>query len=347
MNLKALSEQLGLSQTTVSRALNGYPEVGKKTRERVLKAAAELNYRPNRFAKSLATGKTKHIGIIYPTEHNLITPLFNEFLGGITEKLVEAGLDLNITPTTTRNELETYHDVVRSGRVDGLIISSPLREDPRIQFLIETNMPFIVHGRTDAVDMGENPQPAPFSFIDVDNVGGFEKATQLLLNMGHQHIALINGDERLTFAHHRYQGYKKALQAQAQALRNELKYSFVDMTEKNGFEAATNALQQSPRPSAFLVSSIVFALGAKRAIREAGLVLGKDIALITYDDCLPYLEADKFNPTLTTIQSPIRQAGYAITQHLYEMIQSGGQHQTQKILDVDLIVRGSTCTVSV
>lgn len=335
MNLKTLSERLDLSQTTVSRALNGYPEVGKKTRERVLRMAAELNYKPNRFAKSLATGKSGHIGIIYPIENNLITPLFNEFLGGVTKKLAEEGLDLSITPTTAANELETYHSVVSSGRVDGLIISSPLCDDPRIKFLSETNTPFIVHGRTSDLEH------TPYSFIDVDNFGGFEKATQLLINMGHKDIALINGDESLNFAFQRSQGYLSALQKAAFPIREELIFSLRAMTEKNGYEATLEALQQTPPPSAILVSSVILALGTKRAIRELDLTLGKDISLITYDDCLPYLEASEFNPALTTIQSSIRQAGFEITQHLHEIIQSEGKHQIQKVMDVDLIVRDS------
>lgn len=340
MNLKALSERLGLSQTTVSRALNGYPEVGKKTRERVLKMAGELNYKPNRFAKSLATGKTEHIGIIYSIENNLITPLFNEFLGGVTEQLAESGLDLSIIPTTAANELETYHNVINSGRADGLIISSPLWDDPRIEFLSETNTPFIVHGRT------SNFEDKSFSFIDVDNFGGFEKATQLLIDMGHKNIALINGNEHLTFAFQRSQGYTSALQNAALPVQKDLILSHLDMTEKNGYQATLKVLRQTPRPSAILVSSIILALGTKRAIRELDLTLGEDISLITYDDCLPYLEASEFNPALTTVQSSIRQAGFEITEHLHKIIQSNGQHTIQKIMDVDLIVRNSTSEVS-
>ena len=344
MNLKELSEKLGLSQTTVSRALNGYAEVSQKTRERVQQAAEEMNYRPNRFAKSLATGKTGHIGLIYPVEHNLITPLFNEFLGGVTQKLVESGLDLSIMPTTINNELETYRNVVAAGRVDGLIVSSPLKNDPRIAYLSNTQMPFIVHGRT--LD-GEHAHTAPFSFLDVDNIDAFDRAVKLLINMGHKNIALLNGDhQKFTFAFHRLKGYQQALEQNGLPVQQELIFSREEMTEINGYEMACQALQSSLRPTAIIASSMILTLGVRRAIRDSDLRIGKEISVITYDDGLPYLESSKFSPSLTTVSSSIRQAGYEITEQLHQIIQSNGKHQVHKILQADLIVRESTSGVS-
>jgi LacI family transcriptional regulator len=342
MNLKTLSEKLGLSQTTVSRALNGYPEVSQKTRERVLRAAEEANYSPNRFAKSLATGKTGHIGLIYPVEHNLITPLFNEFLGGVTQQLVASGLDLIIVPTTSANELETYRNIVRTARVDGLIISTPLRKDPRIEYLSTTQMPFIVHGRTCDKDWGENNADAPFSFLDVDNSGAFYKGTRLLLDMGHKNIALLNGNADFTFAFHRSQGYQQALEQAGLPVRQALMFSREDMTEINGYEMACAALAMKPRPTAFISSSMILTLGMRRAIRDHGLTIGKQVSVLSYDDGLPYLESSKFNPALSTVYSSLRRAGYEITEHLHKIILSGGQYTVRKILDVDLVVRGST-----
>lgn len=346
MNLKTLSEQLGLSQTTVSRALNGYPEVSQKTRERVLRAAQEANYQPNRFAKSLATGKTGHIGVIYPVEHNLITPLFNEFLGGVTQQLVASGMDLSIIPTTSDNELDTYREIVDTGRVDGLILSTPLRKDPRIEYLTGTQMPFVVHGRTCDADWGEQQQNAPFSFLDVDNVGAFYKGTRLLIDMGHENIALLNGSPDFTFAFHRHQGYQQALEQADLPVRSGLIFAREEMTEINGYEMTCQALAMNPRPTAFISSSMILTLGMRRAIRDHGMTIGKDVSVISYDDGLPYLDCSKLNPALTTVYSSIRQAGYEITRHLHRIIQTGGEYKVRKILDVDLIVRGSTSSKS-
>ena len=345
MNLKELSEKLGLSQTTVSRALNGYPEVSQKTRERVRLAAEEMNYRPNRFAKSLATGKTEHIGLIYPVEHNLITPLFNEFLGGVTQKLAESGLDLSIMPTTSENELETYRSVVAAGRVDGLILSTPRTNDPRIDYLSNTNMPFIVHGRTLEKNAAKENETAPFSYLDVDNIDAFYRATQLLINMGHKNIALLNGRENYTFAYHRLKGYEQALTQSDLPIQKALIFSREEMSEINGYEMACQALLSKPRPTAIIASSMILALGIRRAIRDNQLTIGQDVSVVTYDDGLPYLETSKFNPALTSAYSSIREAGYQITDHLHRIIQSGGEHKIQKLLKADLIVRESTSAV--
>ncbi len=340
MNLKELSQKLGLSQTTVSRALNGYPEVGEKTRARVLKVAEEMNYRPNRFAKSLATGKTGHIGIILPVERNLfVTPLFHEFMRGIAEFLVKKDLDLTIMPVKTKHELQTYRQLAKSGRVDGVILSTPLRQDPRIEHITDMGMPFIVHGRLHPEEGGEALTDMPFSYLDIDNKGAFEKATQLLLDMGHQCIVLVNDNPQFTFAYHRLLGYRAALQHDGVCFDADRVYA-VDMTEEQGYQAAIKALHKKPRPTAFLVSSIIMTLGVKRAIRQIGLRPGKDISIITHDDELPFLQASKFDPPLTTVSSSIFQAGYTITSHLYDLIETGTKHQ--QVLDVDLIVRGST-----
>jgi len=342
MNLKELSKRLGLSQTTVSRALNGYPEVGEKTKERVLQMAAELNYRPNRFAKSLATGKTGHIGFIYPVERNLlITPLFNEFLGGITKLLVEKDMDLTIMPVLAEEELQAYKNLSRSGRVDGVVLSTPQLNDPRIELINDMGLPFIVHGRTHNTADNTPPTDLPFSYIDIDNKGAFEHATQLLIDMGHERIALVNDDPRFTFAYHRLIGYQAALNSQHISFDPRLVYT-VEMTEEQGYQAALRALNRAQPPTAFIASSVILALGIKRAIRHIGEKPGERISVIAHDDELPYLQANKFDPPLTTVASSIAQAGYAVGHSLYSIIESGNRHCHQRLLDVDLIVRGST-----
>lgn len=341
MNLKELSQKLGLSQTTVSRALNGYPEVGENTRLRVLKMAAELNYQPNRFAKSLATGKSGHVGIVLPLENNLmVTPLFNDFLCGFTSYLMQKNMDLTIMPVAADQEIATYRQLAHSGRVDGIAVIKPLRDDPRIEHLMNMGLPFIVHGRLQPTDGPEVFNDIPFAYLDIDNKGAFERATSLLLNMGHKRIVLINDDSRYTFAYHRLMGYQCALEAKGVSYDPMLVYE-AEMIEEKGYQAAKHALE-CLKPTAFLVSSVILTLGVKRAIREKGLQLGQHISLITHDDDLPYLQTAKFSPPLTAVSSSLTQAGYFLGNHLYNIIESGNKLRPQQVLDVDLIVRGST-----
>ncbi|MGB0361391.1 MAG: substrate-binding domain-containing protein, partial [Endozoicomonas sp.] len=218
----------------------------------------------------------------------------------------------------------------------------PLRKDPRIDYLSTTTMPFIVHGRTCDKDRGVSGRNIPFSFLDVDNRGAFYKGTQLLINMGHKSIALLNGNEDFTFAFNRMQGYQQAMEQAGLPVKQELLFSLENMTEINGYEMTCRILEMTPRPTALIASSMILALGIRRAIRDHNMTIGKEVSVITYDDGLPYLDSGKFNPALTTVYSPLRQAGYEITEHLHQIIQSGGQYKIHKIIEVDLIVRGST-----
>lgn len=336
MSLKELSQRLGLSQTTVSRALNGYPEVSERTRQRVMQLAREMNYRPNPSAKSLATGRTEHIGIVLPIEKNLfVEPLFGEYLAGVTQFLAEADMDVTIIPTPLKQEQAVYEQLAMSGRVDGLLVSSPALTDSRIASLAASNLPFVLHGRTQC--------ELPYSYCDIDNYGAFAKATRLLLELGHQQIGLVNDDRALNYANDRHLGYQMALEQYGIPFDPNL-CTQGGMTEEYGFNAVSQLLMHRPRPSAFLVSNMILALGAMRAIRQHGLEPGHDISLIAHDDHIPYLQADKFDPPLTTTSSSIRKAGYQITQMLHQEIELRNQEHPvqQKILEVDLVIRGST-----
>ena len=167
MNLKKLSAHLGLSQTTVSRALNGYPEVSERTRKRVLEAAAEFNYRPNPSAMRLATGRSKSIGLVLPTDDSYIpNPHFTEFLAGVGKVCGNHGYDIVISPVHDDASIDAYAKFANARQVDGVIISGPLLEDPRIHHLQNLGLPFVVHGR-------EAQGTDQYVWLDVDNYGAF------------------------------------------------------------------------------------------------------------------------------------------------------------------------------
>ncbi|MBZ0230178.1 MAG: LacI family transcriptional regulator, partial [Bauldia sp.] len=127
MKLKELASRLGLSQTTVSRALNGYPEVGAATRQRVLEAARRFDYRPNVSARRLATGRAGSIGAVLPTNRNLLVdPHYVEFLAGLGERLAEDEIDIVLTPAKGDDEVAAYRRLAAGTRVDAVILSSPL-----------------------------------------------------------------------------------------------------------------------------------------------------------------------------------------------------------------------------
>ena len=179
MNLKELSLKLGLSPTTVSRALNGYPEVNEATRERVMAAARRHNYHPNTRAIRLATGRAMAIGHIVPvsTKHEIVNPIFADFIAGAGETYTRAGYDMLLSVVSDQDETRTYRAFKSRGAVDGVIVHAPSADDPRIAFLTEIGMPFVVHGRATGAT-------APYAWLDVNNRRAFRRATDFLLDLG-------------------------------------------------------------------------------------------------------------------------------------------------------------------
>ena len=340
MNLRALSDLLGLSQTTVSRALNGFPEVSEETRTRV-KAAAELHgYRPSPAARRLATGQSGTLGVVFPRERNLLGDLiFTEFLGACVEKAAELGYDITLGMASgSQSEENVYRRAVRSARVDAMIVSSPLIEDQRIDLLRSLKMPFLLHGRTKSA--------APVPFLDIDNEGAFYKATRLLCDLGHRRIALIDGELRFNFAVDRERGYRKAL-AESRVVPDAVLINGGSQNEGHGHQAATQLLRlaTADRPTAFLCSSLSQASGVQRAAREAGLNIGSDISLIAHDDRLHEFRAEVFDPPLTATQSSIGEAGARVVELLIVHLRDPAAELPAEVWPVDLVVRSSTAPV--
>lgn len=335
MNLKQLSEQLGLSQTTVSRALNGYPEVSQETRVRVVEAARRYDYRPNIKAKGLATGRSMAIGTIIPisAKHEIVNPIFADFIAGAGEIYSAAGYDMVLSVVSDTDEEQAYREMKSRGTVDGVIVHSPRIADPRIPLLHKIGLPFVVHGRsTDATQ--------PYSWIDVNNRRAFLRATEFLLDLGHKRIGLINGLESLDFAIRRRTGYLDALAARGIGADEVLMRS-EEMTEAYGHRSAREMLRLGDPPTAFLSASLISTLGVRRAIDEHGLRLGRDVSVVTYDDELSYLRNGDDVPIYTATRSSVRDAGRRAAAMLLDIVANGGEPR-QELMEAELLLGQST-----
>ncbi len=336
MNLKELSEHLGLSQTTVSRALNDYPEVSESTRQRVKQAAAKGNYRPNMRAMSLATGKAMTIGHVIPVESSsdVVNPIFAEFVAGASRTYSQRGYELMLTIAEAKNEESIYRGIVAKRAVDGVMLHSPKRDDPRLALLDEIGLPFVVHGRV----CDSNQQ---YNWIDMDNQAAFQQATQLLLDLGHHRIALINGQETLSFAWLRRLGYLEALHASNITEDPELMTS-ADLTETYGYQTTQKMLSRKSPPTAILVSSYIAALGVRRAIGQAGYRIGKDISVITHDDELSYFDNGGAVPQFTSTRSSVREAGIRAAEMLLQQIDKPSLAAQTQMVETKLTLGSST-----
>ncbi|MDG4647622.1 substrate-binding domain-containing protein [Roseibacterium sp. SDUM158017] len=339
MNLRQLADSLGLSQTTVSRALNGYPEVREETRARVLAAASAANYAPNSRARRLATGRAMTIGHVLPLSgrEELVNPIFADFLAGAGEVYAREGYDLLLSIVPNGEVERAYRQMAANGSVDGVMLQSPRVEDARIALMAELGMPFLVHGRTGRFD--------DYSWLDIANVRAFRRATEFLLDLGHRRIALINGQEEYDFAARRRRGFGDAMAARGLTPDPRHLCEGV-MTEHFGFSAAAAMLDGQDPPTAFLVSSIISAIGVRRAASERGLWLGRDISVICHDDVLSYIGNDATTtpegPPFTSTRSSIRDAGRRCAEILIGLIREPGQPPVQELWETELNLGRST-----
>lgn len=336
MNLKELSAILGLSQTTVSRALNGYPEVNEATRDKVQAAAAKHNYSPNTRAKGLATGRANSIGHVIPTanRHEMVNPIFGDFIAGAGAVYGANNYEMVLSIVDDMKEEDVYRAYKTRGTVDGVVLHGPKMNDDRIAFLQDIGLPFVVHGRASGIN-------SDYSWLDVNNTSAFKRATDFLVDLGHRRIALINGLETMDFAHRRRLGYEAGLADHGIDIDPTIMQQ-AEMTEHYGHSAAGAMLDADHPPTAFLVSSIISALGVRRALEDRGLRMGRDVSIVTHDDMLSYLANGTDVPIFTATRSSVREAGQKVSQMLIAQIKGDASGPQHDLLEAELTVGQST-----
>jgi LacI family transcriptional regulator len=330
MNLKSLANALGVSKTTVSRALNGYPEVNARTRERVLAAARESGYVANPVARSLAVGRTNVFGIIYPLfPSDLGDPMFLSVVGGMSAALERCGRNLIIAPVSPHHELRSYEQMVRGRRVDGLMVGRTRVHDERIAYLAQQRFPFVAHGRTES--------PCPYAWFDYDNETGMRLACEHLLALGHQRIALISAPLDLNFARQRSDSFAACMQRAGLASDPA---HLLDNTpdRRSGYQAMQQLLARSPRPSAVIVDNHLSAVGAVRALLDAGIAIGSEMSVIVWGG----MEDSLLDAKLTTVDLPhIDKAGAKLAEML-TAITAGADPAAMHELWQPLLVAGES-----
>lgn len=313
MTLKELADHLGLSPTTVSRALNGYPEVSESTRQRVQRAARKYNYRASHNARQLATGRASTIGhVVARSRVPMFGPLFSDVLSASTDAASRRGYDTNLRIVDDADEDSYYRDIAASGRCDGVIVHGLTRHDSRIPVLLELGLPFIVHGRSNVAH--------EYAWLDVDNAEAAREGTDHLAELGHRRIALINGPEELHFAMERRAGFCRALEQHELEVSPAYLFSG-EMSEQFGYAIADALIRDDRLPDAMFVSGLLPAFGVLRALRHHDLELVRDLSLVAFDDQVSWLSNAGTPPVLTTIASSIGDAGARLANALIDLIE--------------------------
>lgn len=330
MNLKSLARALGISKTTVSRALNGYPEVNVHTRARVLAAAKEAGYEANPMARSLAVGRTNVFGIIYPLlPSDLGDPMFLSVVGGMSAALEKSKMNLIIAPVSTQNELPSYEQMVRGRRVDGLVVGRTLVHDERIAYLVKKGFPFVTHGRTELAQ--------PYAWFDYDNEAGIGLATACLLAHGHRRIALISAPLELNFARQRKNSFIACMSEAGLSVDPQ---HLVDNTldRRTGYQAMQQLLACTPKPSAVIVDNHLSAVGAVRALLDAGIEIGKEISVIVWGS----IEDSLVGSNVTTIDQPDAGGAGAKMIEMLSALLAGTPPSELQVLWQPVLLPGST-----
>jgi len=311
MSIKKLAEHLGLSKSTVSRALNGYTDVNEQTRDKVLKAAQEIGYKANPTAKRLASGKSRNIGIILPAHSRMfVSSAFSKVLAAAAEFLAKHDYQLIVTTIFDwQDEQQVYFDFITSGLVDGVFIVRTRRHDPRILLLKKHHFPYVCFGFDDDFTAD--------SFVDVDNIKAFYDLTKRQINHGHSRIAFFDAPFALTFSQARKQGYLKAMREAHLTLDPRWLLSG-ELNEREAMQMTKEIMSLEQRPTCILCADDTMALGAIAACETLGFQVGIDIAIAGYGD---YEHSRYTKPSITTIKYDTSAVGEGMSKLMLNKIE--------------------------
>ena len=333
VTIRDLAKKLNLSITQVSRALGGYDDVSEATRQKVIQAASEIGYEPSYAARQLRRKRADAIGYILPTSSpQFCDPFYANFLTGLADEAAQQQVDLVISsvPPESDHEKRMYQHWLQSGRVDGIVLNRVRLNDWRVEYLAQNSLPFVTLG----LPKGQYAFPG----IKVKERDGIEQLVLHLARKGHQRIAFISGPQELVIQHERFQGYLSGLKIAGLDFDARL-VTQADLTEESGYLAGQNLLSSVELPTAILGCNDQIAIGVLRAVREAGYLVGSQLAVAGYDGIRETAFTD---PPLTTLSQPTYEIARQLVNMLMKMIRREAIDPIQIELAPTLILRAST-----
>ncbi|WP_433225124.1 LacI family DNA-binding transcriptional regulator [Microtetraspora malaysiensis] len=326
--LEAVAARAGVGRGTVSRVINGSPKVSEKARDAVLTAINDLGYVPNRAARTLVTNRTDTIALVVSESEQRVfdEPFFAGIIRGIGSALSETGLQLILTMAQNRAEHDRLADYLTGQHVDGVLLTSVHGADTLPERLEALGVPTVMGGRP----VG----PTPYSYVDMDNRAGARQAAKYLLGKGRARIATIAGPQDMGVGVDRLAGYRDALLATGTGER----VAYGDFSEASGEAAMRELLDRHPDLDAVFAASDSMAVGALHVLKERGLSVPGDVALIGFEDSRFALHTE---PPLTSVHQPTEAMGRQMVQLLVARINGDALEQPVVILDTHLVIRAS------
>jgi LacI family transcriptional regulator len=331
LTLEDVAKQAGVSRSTVSRVVNESPDVRENVRRRVLDVIQATGYQPHAAARALASQRSWTIGLLLPQSVSFFftDPYYPHLTKGIAQACNQHEYTLALFLVGTQEDEEKIVPrLSRKGLLDGVIVQAGHHGDQQIiGRMVDMRIPMVVAGRPFRSDN--------LSYIDIDNISAAANAVRHLVRLGYQRIATITGPTNSTAGLDRKAGYLQALKERGRTTQESL-IAEGDFTESGGYAAMQRLL--AAKPDAVFAASDIMAIGAMRAVRDAGLKVPDDIAFVGFDD-LPM--STLANVQLTTVRQPVVQFGVKAVEILIEQIEGGDTTPRRTILDTELVIRES------
>lgn len=331
--IKDVAREAGVSIATVSYVLNNKDTfVSKETRRQVLEAIERIGYTPNVTARNLKASQTRLIGYAWHEvpldEVNSLLDRFTYYLARAAEA---AGYHMLTFTHLADRPLPVYDELIRTQRVDAFVLADTVRDDQRIQFLMDVDFPFVSFGRS-------NPE-WDFPWVDTDGRAGMRAATDYLIELGHHRIGMVAWPEESISGSFRVQGYLDGLAAAGIPFRQDYLKRVVD-SEGAGRAALAEWLELplDEQPTAVITITDLMAIGVLNEAERRGLVVGRDLSVIGHDDT-PL--GQYLRPALTTIRQPIVEVGQAIMNQLESVLNKTRPAHPRQLVTPRLIVRDS------
>ncbi len=320
-----LARAVGVSINTVSRALNGKPDIHPATKERILAAAERLGYRPNKLARGLRANKTGTIGVI-------VTDIANPYFSTLVKEIVKTAwpCGYSVVLQGTDEDYSKEREAVRlalAEQVEGVLLAPTQRGTETVDELKASGIPFVLMSRYFA--------DVETDYVIMDDLRGGFLACQYLIQQGHSRIAVVNGPLHISSAVERYEGHKRGLAAYGVQLDESLVVPGA-LTMDDGYRAAQRLLRRKAPTAIFAFSDFV-AFGVLRALRERGIRVPADVAVVGFDD-IPF--ASCLETPLTTVGGSKETLGREATTLLINRLGGEKEQRTEQIrLPVRLLVR--------
>ncbi|GAB3366115.1 LacI family DNA-binding transcriptional regulator [Arachidicoccus ginsenosidivorans] len=325
--IKEIAKKLGVSISTVSRALHDHPSIGLRTKMRVQEVAKELNYEPNQAAIQFKMGKTFTLGVILP---ELTENFFSQAISGIEDVAFEN--NYNVLFGQSHDDVEKEKQILATfikNRIDGLLVSlsKSTRNIEHFQKLSNYNIPVVFFDRV--------PKEEDTYTVSCDLFKSSIKIVDFLWDQGHRHIALLKGPQTLTATNERMRGFMEGL-SRKRAKTDPSLFSSSDLTKESSWSAMKDILSQKNRPTAVIAFNDYVALDAMQYVkRHTDLVINKDICFVSYSN-LPmrsYLDT----PPLVSIEQFPYEQGRKATEMLMAVMNGEDLETKQIVLDGELI----------